>query len=83
MQQELARAARKAIDELNLPCEVVTIVEAPGRAGWSIQFTTGYGQLISTFHDEMGQKYSHARIVEIIKHHLSVKEEMRARPSER
>jgi hypothetical protein len=83
MQQELARAARKAIDELNLPCEVMAVVDAPGRRGWSIQFTTGYGQLTSTFHNEMGEKYSHPQIVEIIKQHLSVHEEMRVRPSER
>lgn len=83
MQQELTRAARQAIDELNLPCEVVTVSNAPGRDGWSIQFTTGYGQLTAGFHDEAGRIYSRQQIVEIIKDHLSAKEETRAQQAER
>lgn len=83
MQQRLARAARKAIEELNLPCEVVDVVHASGSDGWVIQFTSGYDQLINTFRDDRGQEYSDAQIIETIKEHLSLKDELRVRSSDR
>lgn len=83
MEQKLTRAARRAIDELNLPCEVVDVIRASGGDGWAIKFTSGYGQLIDTFRDDGGREYSDERTVEIIKEHLSLQDELRVRPSER
>lgn len=83
MQQKLTRAARRAINELNLPCEVVDVVHVSGGDGWAIEFTSGYDQLIASFRDDRGQEYSDEQIIETIKQHLSLKEALRVRPSDR
>ena len=82
MEKELSRAARKAINDLELPCELVTVSRLDG-SHWRIQFTPGFGQLTESFEDENGQSISGDEITKIIKEHLLSMEEMRVRPSER
>lgn len=83
MKQELAQVARRAIEELGLPCEVDSVLNVLGRAEWRIKFTPGYGQLTDGFHDKNGKRYSTHEIMEIIKQHLLCREEIRSRQSER
>lgn len=82
MEKELSRAARKAINDLELPCEVVTVSRL-NDTHWHIQFTPGFGQLTESFEDENGQSISVDEITEIFKEHLLSMEEMRVRHSER
>lgn len=83
MEQLLSRAARKAINDLDLPCEVVDVAGISDSSNWRIEFTPGYGLLSDSFHDENGQRYSDDTIVEMIKDHLLLKDEERVRHSDR
>jgi hypothetical protein len=83
MEHKLARAARRAIAELELPCEVKGVLRVSGGSDWCIRFTTGYGQLSHSFRDEEGRTYFDDEILETIKQHLLLQEEMRVHPSER
>jgi hypothetical protein len=83
MEQVLSRAARKAINDLELPCEVVDVAGISDSEHWRIEFTPGYGLLSDNFQDEHGQRYSDDKIIEIIKDHLLLKDEERVRHSER
>jgi hypothetical protein len=65
MEQVLSRAARKAINDLELPCEVVDVASLSDSEGWRIEFTTGYGLLSDSFQDENGRRYSDDKIIEI------------------
>lgn len=82
MEKELNRAARKAINDLELPCEVVTVSRLDD-THWCIQFTPGFGQLTESFEDKNGQSISGDEITEIFKEHLLSMEELRVRHSER
>jgi hypothetical protein len=82
MEKELSRAARKAINELELPCEVVTVSRLDD-THWRIQFTPGFGQITESFEDENGESISVDEITEIFKEHLLSMEEIRVRHSER
>lgn len=83
MEQKLIRAARRAIDALELPCEVSGVFHVSGEINWCIRFTPGYGQFSHSFRDESNRMYSDDEMIEMIKQHLLLKEEMRAQPSER
>jgi hypothetical protein len=82
MEKELNRAARKAINDLELPCEVVTVSRLDD-THWCVQFTPGFGQLTESFEDQNGQSISGDEITKIFKEHLLSMEEMRVRHSER
>jgi len=83
MEKELSRAARRAINDLELPCEVVNVRSIPGSTDWHIRFTPGYGQFSGSIHDDSGRRYSDYEITEILKTHLLSMEEVRVRHSER
>lgn len=83
MEKELSRAARRAINELELPCEVVNVWTIPDSTDWYVQFTPGYGQFSDSFRDDSGRRYSDDEITGILKNHLLSMEEVRVRHSER
>lgn len=82
MEKELNRAARKAIDDLELPCEVVDVSRLD-ETHWCIKFTPGFGQLTESFEAGDGRSISGDEITELLKEHLISMEEMRVRHSDR
>jgi hypothetical protein len=75
--------ARKAIAELELPCEVAEVVREPERKQWSVRFTPGYGQLSDTFRNRTGDIETEDEILLKLKNHLIACDEMRVRASDR
>lgn len=82
-QLSLNLLARRAIAELELPCEVAEIVREPERKQWSVRFTPGFGQLSDSFCDRMGSQETEDEIIVKLKNHLLAYDEMRVRASDR
>jgi hypothetical protein len=60
--EELTRAAREAINDLQLDCEIMEITRPIGKDTWCIQFTGSFGQFCDSLHDKEGKANS-ARVV--------------------
>jgi hypothetical protein len=60
--EEITRAAREAVNDLQLDCEITEINKPIGKDTWCIQFTGSYGQFCDSFHDKAGKENS-ARVV--------------------
>src|SRR5215210_3106745 len=60
--EEITRAAREAVNDLQLDCEVTEITRPIGKDIWCIQFTGSFGQFCDSFHDKDGKDNS-ARVV--------------------
>ncbi|HVG33195.1 MAG TPA: hypothetical protein VM911_08945 [Pyrinomonadaceae bacterium] len=60
--EEITRAAREAVNDLQLDCEITEINKPIGKDAWCIQFTGSYGQFCDSFHDKEGKENS-ARVI--------------------
>jgi hypothetical protein len=60
--EEMTRAAREAIRDLQLDCEITEVTRPIGKDIWCIQFTGSFGQFCDSFHDKAGKENS-ARVV--------------------
>lgn len=60
--EEITRAAREAVNDLQLDCEITEITRPIGKDTWCIQFTGSFGQFCDSFHDKEGKENS-ARLV--------------------
>lgn len=58
----IERAAKEAVQALQLDCDVTEITKPLGKDVWCLQFTCGYGQFCDSFHDKAGEENS-ARVI--------------------
>ena len=60
--EDIKRAAREAIKDLQLDCEITEVTKPIGKNNWCIQFSGNYGQFCDAFQDKAGEENS-ARVV--------------------
>jgi hypothetical protein len=60
--EEITRAAREAIGDLQLDCDITEVTKPIGKNMWCIQFTGSYGQFSDSFQDKAGEDNS-ARVI--------------------
>ena len=65
--EEITRAARAAVNDLKLDCEITEITRPIGKDTWCIQFTGSFGQFCDSFHDKAGEDNSPRVIREKVK----------------
>ena len=58
----ITRAAREAIRDLQLDCEITEVTKPIGKNNWCIQFSGNYGQFCDAFQDKAGEENS-ARVI--------------------
>lgn len=66
----ITRAAREAVNDLQLDCEVTDVSKPFGKNTWCVQFTGSYGQFCDEFHDKQGKENSARLIREKIKRYF-------------
>ena len=60
--EEITRAAREAISDLRLDCDITEVTKPLGKNTWCIQFTGSFGQFCDSFQDKAGEDNS-ARVI--------------------
>jgi hypothetical protein len=60
--EEITRAAREAISDLRLDCDITEVTRPIGKNTWCIQFTGSFGQFCDSFQDKAGEDNS-ARVI--------------------
>ncbi|HEV2915187.1 MAG TPA: hypothetical protein VGX92_18055 [Pyrinomonadaceae bacterium] len=58
----ITRAAREAVNDLQLDCEITEVGKPFGKTTWCVQFTGSYGQFCDEFQDKAGKENS-ARVI--------------------
>ena len=69
-EKSIKRAAGKALNDLELECEVREVCRSPGGDQWCIQFSGSYSQFCDKFQDQFERDNSLLVVREKIKRHL-------------